>query len=73
MLHTYACKTLRPGFFLDAVDTNLFRIDPRKKFPDPGCFSVGGKAPTKTKKYIFFFRIVQIYMKDAECAETNEK
>ena len=26
MLHTYACKTLNPGFFWYAVYTNLFRL-----------------------------------------------
>ena len=35
MLYTYACKTLKPGFFWYVVDTNLFRlgsINPKKKY-----------------------------------------
>jgi len=50
---TYACKTLKFGFFSYAVDANLFRLrstNPKKKFPDPGAFWWGAKPPTN-----FFF------------------
>ena len=53
-LFFYACKTLKPGFFQNAVDTNLFRlgfINPKKKFPDPGCWM----PPTKKKLNIYIF------------------
>ena len=54
-----------------------------KKFPDPGCVLLGGKAPHQNKLEIFlskmfwhfwtifFFKSVQI--KDAKCAESKEK
>ena len=66
MLHTYACKTLNPGFFWYAVYTNLFRLrskNPWKKFPDPGYFLVGDEAWKKSnffssKVFNFFFKSV---------------
>ena len=51
-------KTLKPGLFWYAVDTNLFRLEstnPKKKFPDPECTLVGGEVPHQKKKYINFF------------------
>ena len=41
----YAWKTLKPGFFWYAIDTNLFRLgstNPKKKFPDPVPMLFGG-------------------------------
>jgi len=46
-LFFYACKTLKPGLFWYAVDTNLFRLEstnPITKFPDPGCSLMGGQS-----------------------------
>ena len=55
----YVCKTLQPGLYWYAVDTNLFRLEstnPKKKFPDPGCTLVGDEAPPQKKNiYINFF------------------
>ena len=54
MLHDYASKTLKPGFFWYAVGTNLFRLEstnPKKKIPAPGSFLS-----------IFFFKNVQIFL-----------
>ena len=76
---TYACKTLKSGFFWYAVDTNLFRLgstNPKKKSQTP--------APSPPQHFFFlqkcsnifkqiFFLSFQIYMKDAECAELKEK
>ena len=57
-LFFYACKTLKPGLFWYAVDTNLFRLEstnPKKKFPDPGCSLMGGHSLHQKKKLIYIF------------------
>jgi len=64
MLHTYACKTLKPGFFWYAIDTNLFRLgstDP-KKIPRPWMRFGAGRSPHQKKIELkfFLFKSVQI-------------
>ena len=52
-LFFYAYKTLKPGLFWYAADTNLFRLEstnPKKKFPDPGWSLIGGQS-LHQKKY----------------------
>ena len=68
-----------------AVDDNLFRLEstnPKKiqSYSPPilDAFWWGVKRPTKTFEQnfffqFFFFKSVQIYMKDAEFAESKEK
>ena len=56
-LFFYACKTLKPGLFCYAVDTNLFRLEstnPKKNSQTREELCWGAKPPTK-KKYIDFF------------------
>ena len=88
---TCACKTLKFGFFWYAVDTNLFRLDPKKNSQTMDDFWQGASPMpkkwtfffffskmfehfwTKNFFYIFFIKKFQIYMKDAEPAESKEK
>ena len=44
-----------------AIDANLFRLESSnpKKISAPGCFMVGGEAPTKKKKLITFSKMFQ--------------
>ena len=84
-IHTHACETLKR--LLKNMPLMLTCSDQGppilKKYPAIGCFLVGGEAPHQKKiefiyfskmfQQIFFLKRVQIYMKDADCAETNEK
>ena len=57
-LFFYACKTMKPGFFWYAVDTNLFRLGSTnpKKIPRPWIlFGAGLSSPPEKKNVIFFF------------------
>ena len=50
-----------------AVDANLFRLgstNPKKKYPGPGCFLVGGKAPHQKYIYLFFSKMFQYLKKN---------
>ena len=58
-LYLHACKTLKPGFFWYAVDTNLFRLgstNPKKKFQTLVLFF-----------RIIFFKNVQIFLNKPFC------
>ena len=55
----YACKTLKPGFFWYAVDTNLLRLEStnlEKNSQTPDAFWWGAKPHTKWKFNLFFFQ-----------------
>ena len=48
----FAYRTLKPVLAKYAVDANLFRLGStktKKKFPNPGCFLVGGQKPHRQK------------------------
>ena len=62
MLHTYACKTLKPGLAKYAGYADLFRIgstEPKKIFPDLICCLVGSEGPKK--KCTFFEKCSNIF------------
>ena len=55
---TYACKTLKSGFFWYAFDTNLFRLgstNPKKKIPRPG-------RPVPPPRHFFFVKNVLTFL-----------
>ena len=65
--YLHACKTLKPGFFWYAVDTNLFRLgstNPKKKIPDPGSFFSNyffqKCSNIFEQTFLFLFKSVQI-------------
>ena len=64
MVHTHACKTLKPSLAKYAVDANLFRLEStnsKKNIQPLDAFWWGAKPPTKMNWNIFFLKCLNIF------------